>query len=299
MSLGASWPKWVLSIWALGAAVPLARLVVGRLMRQLLGRDSRPVTDPKRLDIFNQTVSAMGIRRSVQLVESDRISVPITWGCWWAVVAVPSASESWSEAKWRVVLLHELTHVRRGDCLSQLVSQLACVVHWFNPLVWFGARSLRLEGERACDEEVVRAGTRASDYAGHLLEIAQACRPRDWTASATVGMARRSQLEGRLLSILGPVRSHVASTRLRRVATAVVGGIILSVAAAQPSAVVEPSPVTEQSPLSRPSEQAPVRANAPTRGQIASGRNSGGQHGVRSDRGRPRWPLEPDFGRAF
>ena len=88
-------------------------------------------------------------------------------------MAVPATAETWSEDKWRVVLLHELTHVRRGDCLSQLVSQLTCVVHWFNPLVWFGAVSLRLEGERACDEEVIRAGTRASDYAEHLLEIAQ------------------------------------------------------------------------------------------------------------------------------
>ena len=234
--LSAVWPRWVLAVWAIGAALPLGRLAVGRFLRRRLGRAAHPVTDPGRLAMFDQIVAELGIRRPVQLLESHRLSVPVTWGCWQAVVAVPTTSETWSEDRWRVVLRHELTHVRRGDCLSQLVSQLACVVHWFNPLAWFGANSLRLEGERACDEEVIRAGTRASDYAQHLLEIAQTCQPRDWTASATVGMARRTQLEGRLLNILEPPRAPATSRRLRAAASAVVGASILAVAAVQPAA---------------------------------------------------------------
>ena len=238
-SRSAMWPRWVLGVWAIGAAVLLGRLLIGRFMRRRLGRAARPVTDPERLSMFDQIVAELGIRRRVRLLESHRVSVPITWGCWQAVVAVPATSETWSEGRWRVVLLHELTHVRRGDCLSQLVSQLACVVHWFNPLAWFGAKSLRLEGERACDEGVIRAGTRASDYAEHLLEIAQACQPRDWTASATVGMARLTQLEGRLLNILAPTRSPAASRRLRYAASALVVATILGVAAVQPAATTD------------------------------------------------------------
>ena len=240
-TLSIVWPQWVLSIWVIGAGVPLGRLLVGRFLRRRLGQTARPVTDPERVGMFEQIAAELEIRRPVQLLESDAISGPVTWGCWRAVVAVPAAAETWTEDKWRVVLLHELTHVRRGDCLSQLVSQLTCVVHWFNPLAWFGAASLRLEGERACDEEVLRAGTRASDYAAHLLDITQACQPRDWTASATVGMARRSQLEGRLLDILEPVRSQAPSTGLRTAASAVVGATILAVAAVQPAAVAGPN----------------------------------------------------------
>ncbi len=161
--VSAVWPRWVLSVWAVGAGVLFGRLLLGRFMRRRLGRAARPVSDPERVGMFDQIAAGLEIRRPVRLLESDDITVPITWGCWPAVVAVPATTETWSEDKWRVVLLHELTHVRRADCLRQLVSQLTCVVHWFNPLAWFGATSRRLEGERACDEEVIRAGTRASD----------------------------------------------------------------------------------------------------------------------------------------
>jgi beta-lactamase regulating signal transducer with metallopeptidase domain len=85
------------------------------------------------------------------------------------VVLVPEAGTTWSAARKRVVLLHELSHVKRHDCASQLVAHVACAVYWFNPLVWCAARALRVERERVCDEAVVRDGTPASSYADHLL----------------------------------------------------------------------------------------------------------------------------------
>src|SRR5262249_86123 len=68
------------------------------------------------------------------------------------------------------------------------------------------------------DDLVLAGGARASDYAGHLLEIARSMQSEPATAWAAVAMARRSQLEGRLLSILDAGVSRKAARR----ATAVV-----------------------------------------------------------------------------
>jgi hypothetical protein len=99
------------------------------------------------------------------------------------------------------VLLHELAHVRRHDYLNQLVARLACAVHWFNPLAWMAARRLRAERERACDDQVLRTGASACDYAEHLLAVARGLRP---VGRGTMGiaMAGRSAFGERVAALL-------------------------------------------------------------------------------------------------
>jgi beta-lactamase regulating signal transducer with metallopeptidase domain len=39
----------------------------------------------------------------------------------------------------QAALVHELTHIKRGDRRTQAIAQLACAIYWFNPLVWYAA----------------------------------------------------------------------------------------------------------------------------------------------------------------
>ena len=53
-----------------------------------------------------------------------------------------------------LVLAHELCHRRSHDPLWSIVRNLCVALHWFNPLVWLGARLSRVDGEMACDDRV-------------------------------------------------------------------------------------------------------------------------------------------------
>ena len=67
------------------------------------------------------------------------------------------------------VLLHELTHVKQFHSLDVIISELACVVFWFNPFVWLLKREVRVNLEYLADQAVLQHGNDSRSYQYHLL----------------------------------------------------------------------------------------------------------------------------------
>jgi HEAT repeat protein/beta-lactamase regulating signal transducer with metallopeptidase domain len=203
-----SLPRSIAIVWVVGILVVLGRLFVGTVAMRSISQRGRRLDSPRWQQLLRQARRRLRIDVPVRLVASRHVPTPLISGFVTPVVVLPLAADEWSDDRRLTVLLHELAHYRRGDALSHLVSQFACAVYWFNPLVWFAARRLRAESERACDDLVLQAGTRASDYAGHLIDIVRVA-GRSWAFSVAQPMARRSEFEGRLLAILEPsIRRH-------------------------------------------------------------------------------------------
>jgi uncharacterized protein (TIGR03435 family) len=115
------------------------------------------------------------------------------------------------------VLLHELAHIDRHDCLTQTLAAVACAMYWIHPGVWWVAARLRAERELACDDRVLTAGEDAREYAGHLLELAYTLSSSAAPAVA-VTMARTRELEGRMLAALDEARNRTMPPRGSRLA---------------------------------------------------------------------------------
>jgi beta-lactamase regulating signal transducer with metallopeptidase domain len=196
------------ALWTVGVLLVLGRLVLGTIRVNTLARAAERVTSPDMLALLQRTASRLRIARPVTLLRGDRLDVPITWGVVYPVVLLPADSEEWPEERRRVVLVHELAHVKRLDAVTQLLAQLAIAIFWFDPLVWLAARRMRAEREHACDDFVLRDGTRASLYARELLDMVRRLgrRRADVAAPAfaALAMARRTEFEGRMLAILDP-----------------------------------------------------------------------------------------------
>jgi HEAT repeat protein/beta-lactamase regulating signal transducer with metallopeptidase domain len=206
---------WALIVWAAIAAGLILRYVASLLAVRWMTRHAQPLEDRRWRDALDVASAMLALTRTPRLLASTGVAVPFTCGLLRPVLVVPSSALAWDDECIHVVLLHELAHVVRRDCLLQAVSHVVCALYWFNPLAWLGARQLRAERERACDDLVLASGTAGAAYAQHLLDIARAAtvdaRPR--LASAALAMARPSELEGRLLAILDPRRSRARAAQ--------------------------------------------------------------------------------------
>ena len=188
-------------------------------MLRRLERDCTPVDDAAWAGALARACAELGLRHPVALLAGEAITVPMTWGTWRPRVLLPAGCTSWSPERRRVVLLHELAHVQRRDCLTQFLAQVVRAVYWFNPLAWLAVWRMQVERERACDDVVLRLGTQPSNYAGHLVSLAAGLRAGALPLGATA-MARSAKVVRRVREILEERRSRWPVTRRHVVAAA-------------------------------------------------------------------------------
>lgn len=238
---------WAFLGWELGALLVLGYFAFGRLRLGWLERDCIERRVGPWPEMVARLAAEIGLERRVRVLQSNRALTPMTWGILKPVLLLPRDADDWSDEQRRDVVLHELHHIRRHDCLSQSFAQLACILYWFHPLVWFSARQMRDERERACDDEVLMAGSKASSYASHLLEMARSLRAEQHTAFASVAIARRSQLSDRLIAVLDPQLARSAPRRGRTLALSSAAGVLLlSLAVLKPVTAAPPDHILEQ-----------------------------------------------------
>lgn len=239
--LPASWYEIVaivlLIVWAGGAVVVLGLLGRSHLDMRNTVRSAREPRQGGWTEETAQAAAATDVRRPVRLLEDPKTLVPITWGVSRPVILLPGGAESWSAARRRAVLLHEFAHIARFDCAIEYVAWVACAVYWFHPGVWYVARRLRAERERACDDRVVAAGTPPAEYATHLVDVAAGSTAPRRLALAALAMATRGGLESRLIDLLDPTRSRARLGTGLRLA---IGAVTLAGVAV--AAMVQPGP---------------------------------------------------------
>ncbi len=239
-----SWKRVGAWVWLGGILLLFSRLIYGLTAARREVNRSAPVTDDSWISLLHELAGRIGVRKRVRLFRTQRSMVPITCGIFRPRILLPADAGQWIDERRRSVLLHELAHVQRRDCLTQILTQVACATYWWNPLAWYAASKLRQESERACDDMVLAAGTRASDYAHDLLEMARALHTTRRSPLSSVALAHRSRFEDRLLAILDPKLARRALSRAGAILAAVAASALaLPLAALQPTVQArEPAP---------------------------------------------------------
>jgi TonB family protein len=218
------WALGLLLLWGAGTAAMLARTLTAGLALARLGPASGWQASAEK------AARAIDIMRMPRTRQSASGTMPMAFGIFRPTVCLPEEAASWGEARRRMVLLHEMAHIRRGDTVWHPVARFALSIYWWNPLAWIAWRECVKQAEAAADDLVLAAGTRASDYAALLLDVAREF-TRSAGATAALAMARRSQLEGRLIAILDERANRRPQARAAAVVAILAALLVVPVAA--------------------------------------------------------------------
>ncbi len=199
----AGWPAWLLLAWAAGVVLSLLWLAVRTAAARRILRRCEAVDEDWR-DLLGDACARLGISRCVRVFESREIDAAVTVGAINPAVVVPAGSSSWPRARRRYILAHELAHIKRCDGLIEVLVLVASSVYWFNPFVWAAVRSLRVERERDCDDAVLNAGAKPSEYAMFLMDIAAKLGAQRGPAWQLSTVSQGSNLKERIMCILDP-----------------------------------------------------------------------------------------------
>lgn len=229
-----TWMHWSLLALLAGAVLTAIWVLVSRLTLNRIVRRALPLEDTWH-PLVESLRREFHLRRRIRLFKAPAIKAGITLGTLRPVVILPSDADTWSPSRRRMTISHELAHVKRWDALFEDLAVWVMVLHWFNPLVWFALGRLRIEREMDCDNRVLNAGAKPSEYAQQLLEIASdltATRSPNWSM---VGLSEGSHLRDRLLHVLNQSVPRSASPLKQSL---LVGALLLAIAL--PLAVVNP-----------------------------------------------------------
>ncbi len=172
-------------------ALLLLRAMAGLSIAFHMWRRAKPVAD-------------FAVNGHMHVRVSPDLATPVTIG---STILLPSDYAEWDEAKLRVVLAHEGSHVRQGDFYLQLLAAAHVAVFWFSPLGWWLQRKLSELGEALSDRAGLEQAKDPASYAQILLEFAAMPRTSPFAGALTgVAMARSSNLSSRIERILNDRR---------------------------------------------------------------------------------------------
>jgi TonB family protein len=263
----------VSTVWLAGAGTSVLMLLIGLGRLTWIASTARRVENGPWAVAAGEVARDYGLHRPVVILQSDHPALLVTWGVVQPKVILPRTAPDWTGERIRVVLAHELAHIKRGDWLIQMVAEIARAGYWFNPVMWIACRRLRLESEQATDDVVLHAGINGSEYASHLLELARAfSRHGAWLPAPAI--ARPSSLERRVRAMLNTRVDRAPITRTARLGiVAALSAIAIAVASAQGAFSTFSGTVFD-----------PMNGYLPGVTMTLTNSQSGAKHEIRSDR---------------
>ena len=166
----------LLGIWIVGILAMLILVIRSALRLRALEKSALPVQSAKVRKLYYRCLEEMGIRRNIPIYSTAFLKSPIIVGLLKPCIYLPiHLISDYNESSMRHMLLHELQHYKHKDAIASFLMNLARVIYWFNPFVWYALKEMRNDKEVACDTSVLNMLDEDTyeDYGNTLINFAE------------------------------------------------------------------------------------------------------------------------------
>ena len=221
----------VFFIWAAGTGASLVLFAIRSIHAGLFVRRCQPL-DPRQLadDELVRLLEQPGTS-AIRLLTSPALSTPLCSQFQRPYIILPSFLLIGRDpASLRLIVRHEIEHLRTGHPLQLFLQRLVESIYWFHPMVWWAAYQSSLMREFACDRAAIDSPGDVACYLRSMLWILDARAHDDGERELSLAFGRRPSAIARRTRRLLQFAGKAAAPTRRRLTPAMAGLCLIVVA---------------------------------------------------------------------
>ena len=201
----------LLALWISGIIAMLILVIRSALRLRILKKSALPLQSQKVQRLYDHCLSDTGITKSIPIYSTAYLKSPVIVGFWKPCIYLPiHLISDDNETDIRYMLLHELQHYKHKDGITNHLMNLAGIIYWFNPLVWYTLKEMRSDQEIACDTSVLKL-LESDDYVAYgntLINFAEKISLTPFPFASGIS-GNMKQMKRRILNIVSYERPNL------------------------------------------------------------------------------------------
>ncbi|WP_425449032.1 M56 family metallopeptidase [Dethiothermospora halolimnae] len=139
-------------LWVIGVILFGIKMLKSSIKLWKNIKNQRYIPGNNIIKIFESCKRKMNIKRHIGIYHTKKADSPVIFGIVTPSILLPiDIDKELSNKELEYIILHELSHFKRRDIFVSCLISVLQIIHWFNPIIWYGFYKMRQDCEIVCD----------------------------------------------------------------------------------------------------------------------------------------------------
>ncbi|HDK7167942.1 TPA: M56 family metallopeptidase [Clostridium botulinum] len=189
------------------------------------------IPDLKIVSLLEECKKKLSINRSIPIYACDDFKTPCIFGVLKPKIYIPKYKYSINDYKYLShIFLHELIHYKRKDLIYNFLGTITILIYWFNPIIWFIVKKMKLQREYACDAYVLEilGKEKSIEYGMTLINFSKLISSSRKVPQLAIFFETKNQIKRRIKMIKNFKKGSYRMSAAAVICCILAGGIIFT-----------------------------------------------------------------------